>query len=67
MMLQGFYTVYRVVFDLLKDEDAVYLDGKSDVKIPGFGDSKSSYEEVRHTSCRASFYSVLFHTFSIFL
>ncbi|CAL7945981.1 unnamed protein product [Xylocopa violacea] len=46
---KGFYTVYRTIFEKLAAEDLEFLkDGDSDEEVPGFGDSKSSYEEVVH-------------------
>lgn len=54
----GFYAVYRAVFEKLVEEDAEFetdidghstQDSKSEGKMPGFGDSQSSYEEVVHT------------------
>ncbi|XP_033208311.1 dnaJ homolog subfamily C member 21 [Belonocnema kinseyi] len=46
---QGFYTIYRTVFEKLAAEDADFSkEGDSDVEVPGFGDSKSSYEDVVH-------------------
>lgn len=41
----GFYAVYRRVFEELAAED---LEFAEDEEIPGFGDSKSSWEEVVH-------------------
>lgn len=44
---QGFYAVYRVVFELLAEEDYEFLEDKdSDQEIPGFGRSDSPYETV---------------------
>ncbi|XP_076751906.1 dnaJ homolog subfamily C member 21 [Xylocopa sonorina] len=46
---KGFYTVYRTVFEKLAAEDLEFSkEGDSDEEVPGFGDSKSSYEEVVH-------------------
>lgn len=46
---KGFYTVYRNVFERLAAEDAEFAkEGDSDEEVPGFGDSRSSYEEVVH-------------------
>ncbi|XP_014087286.2 dnaJ homolog subfamily C member 21 [Bactrocera oleae] len=43
----GFYAVYREVFAKLAAEDAEFMDDDGEIeKIPAFGDSKSSYEEV---------------------
>ncbi|XP_008557293.1 dnaJ homolog subfamily C member 21 [Microplitis demolitor] len=42
----GFYAVYRHVFEELAAEDLEFAD--DDQEIPGFGDSKSSYEDVVH-------------------
>ncbi|XP_032664730.1 dnaJ homolog subfamily C member 21-like [Odontomachus brunneus] len=45
----GFYAVYRTVFEKLVEEDAEFAkDDESEEEIPGFGDSQSSYEEVVH-------------------
>ncbi|XP_074641526.1 dnaJ homolog subfamily C member 21-like [Tubulanus polymorphus] len=45
----GFYTVYRTVFEALAAEDAEFMEqDDSDYNMPGFGDSKSDYEEVVH-------------------
>lgn len=52
----GFYTVYRTVFEKLVEEDAEFetdigIEGRSSSEpeeMPGFGDSRSSYEEVVH-------------------
>ena len=47
MLLQGFYAVYRQVFEQLAAEDYEFMEDKdSDWQMPGFGDSQSSYEEV---------------------
>ncbi|XP_062575627.1 dnaJ homolog subfamily C member 21-like [Saccostrea cucullata] len=44
---KGFYAVYRVVFDLLAEEDYEFMDDKeSDQEIPGFGKSDSPYDTV---------------------
>lgn len=46
-VFQGFYAVYKVVFELLAEEDYEFLDDKeSDQEIPGFGRSDSPYETV---------------------
>lgn len=46
---KGFYAVFRNVFEKLTAEDAEFAqDGDSDEEVPGFGNSKSSYEEVVH-------------------
>lgn len=49
---QGFYTVYRHVFEAIINEDAPFMeDQETEIKrIPTFGDSKSSYDEVRPPS-----------------
>lgn len=40
--------MYRVVFELLAEEDYEFLEDKdSDPEIPGFGRSDSPYETVR--------------------
>lgn len=45
----GFYAVYREVFNKLAAEDSEFMtDEDSDFDIPSFGDSKSSYEDVVH-------------------
>ena len=47
MLSQGFYTVYRKVFETIAAEDLEYMDDAgSDTERPEFGDSNSSYEEV---------------------
>lgn len=47
-VFQGFYAVYRVVFELLAEEDYEFLEDKdSNQEIPGFGRSDSPYETVR--------------------
>jgi DnaJ family protein A protein 5 len=43
----GFYAVYRRVFEKLAAEDAPWVKDESDEEIPGFGDSKISYEALR--------------------
>lgn len=45
---KGFYTVYRTVFEKLTAEDAEFADEDSDIEVPSFGDSQSSYEDVVH-------------------
>lgn len=46
---EGFYTVYRNVFEKLVIEDSEFMkEGDSDEEVPGFGDSQSSYEDVVH-------------------
>ncbi len=48
---QGFYSVYRGVFESLAEEDYVFMpDRKKEDTFPNFGDSKSDYEEVRTIS-----------------
>merc|ERR1712098_52407 len=43
----GFYSVYRGVFESLAEEDYVFMpDRKKEDTFPNFGDSKSDYEEV---------------------
>lgn len=45
----GFYTVYRTVFEKLAAEDAEFSkEGDSDEEVPDFGNSTSSYEDVVH-------------------
>ncbi|PNF22513.1 DnaJ subfamily C member 21 [Cryptotermes secundus] len=45
----GFYAVYREVFNKLAAEDSEYMtDEDSDFEVPSFGDSMSSYEDVVH-------------------
>lgn len=47
IVFQGFYAVYKVVFELLAEEDYEFLDDKeSDQEIPRFGRSDSPYETV---------------------
>ena len=49
-ILQGFYTVYRNVFEKISDEDSVFLDSKvSECELPNFGDSLSKFDEVSLT------------------
>ena len=43
--MQGFYAVYRGVFETIAEQDHEYVDDE-DFQCPGFGDSLSSYEEV---------------------
>lgn len=44
---EGFYTVFRNVFEQLASEEVEYLDSAAEFEaIPRFGDSKSDYEEV---------------------
>ena len=44
-MLQGFYAVYRGVFETITEQDHEFVDDE-DFEDPGFGDSQSSYEQV---------------------
>ena len=44
--MQGFYTVYREVFDKLATEEFPYLDDDADRDFPTFGRSDSDYEMV---------------------
>ncbi|XP_005108749.1 dnaJ homolog subfamily C member 21 [Aplysia californica] len=44
---EGFYAVYRQVFETLAEEDYVFMpDRKKDEEFPKFGDSSSDYDEV---------------------
>uniref|UniRef100_A0A1I8QDJ3 DnaJ homolog subfamily C member 21 n=1 Tax=Stomoxys calcitrans TaxID=35570 RepID=A0A1I8QDJ3_STOCA len=44
---QGFYSVYRDVFEKIATEDQEFMDDENEIEnIPAFGDSTSSYEEV---------------------
>ena len=44
---QGFYTVYKDVFENLAQEDYVFMpDMTEDDEFPTFGNSQSDYEEV---------------------
>jgi len=44
---EGFYAVYRKVFEMLAAEDIEYMDNPEDFeKIPHFGDSSSSFEDI---------------------
>lgn len=44
---QGFYTVYRHVFETIANEDKPFLDKDEEaISAPHFGYSNSSYEEV---------------------
>ena len=46
-MFQGFYGVYRKVFESIAAEDLEFMqDMKSNFEIPGFGKSTSNYDEV---------------------
>ena len=50
--MQGFYAVYRKVFEQISDEDAVFKDSKeSDCERPSFGDSLSDFNEVCNSYC----------------
>uniref|UniRef100_A0A1A9X3T5 DnaJ homolog subfamily C member 21 n=1 Tax=Glossina brevipalpis TaxID=37001 RepID=A0A1A9X3T5_9MUSC len=43
----GFYAVYRNVFQQIAVEDAEFMDDEMEMeKIPSFGDSQSSYDEI---------------------
>ncbi|KAF7272050.1 hypothetical protein GWI33_015136 [Rhynchophorus ferrugineus] len=42
----GFYTVYRKVFDQVAKEDIEFMDKEEFTEIPGFGKSDSDYDEV---------------------
>lgn len=43
----GFYTVYRKVFEQISKEDIAHMDSKSDYdEIPPFGTSTSDYEDI---------------------
>ncbi|KAH0956682.1 hypothetical protein HN011_007281 [Eciton burchellii] len=45
----GFYTIYRKIFEKLASEDAEFTKGgDSNEEIPNFGNSQSSYEDVVH-------------------
>lgn len=44
-MLQGFYAIYRQVFDTLASEDYEFLDEKPQA-YPSFGDENSTYDDV---------------------
>ncbi|CAG0898314.1 unnamed protein product [Darwinula stevensoni] len=48
---RGFYAVYREVFKTIAAEECDFMEGAddgSDVEVPEFGDSDSSYEEIVH-------------------
>ncbi|XP_014661423.1 PREDICTED: dnaJ homolog subfamily C member 21-like [Priapulus caudatus] len=46
---QGFYAIYRTVFETLAAEDEPFLKGeKEGTTLPGFGFSHSSYDDVVH-------------------
>ncbi|XP_063227830.1 dnaJ homolog subfamily C member 21 [Bacillus rossius redtenbacheri] len=46
---QGFYSVYREVFNKLAAEDSEFMgESDSDFEIPSFGDSQSLYDSVVH-------------------
>ncbi|XP_056638977.1 dnaJ homolog subfamily C member 21 isoform X1 [Diorhabda sublineata] len=43
----GFYTVYRNVFQKIAEEDIEFMEDKDEfIEIPGFGDSKSDFKHV---------------------
>lgn len=43
----GFYTVYRTVFEKITKEDIEFMDGKKEFyEIPSFGNSQTDYEKV---------------------
>ncbi|XP_025830253.1 dnaJ homolog subfamily C member 21-like [Agrilus planipennis] len=45
--LNGFYVVYRNVFEKIAKEDLEFMEDKDEFcQIPSFGDSKSDYDEV---------------------
>lgn len=44
--LQGFYTVYRRVFEAIVAEDLEFIEDPASAHFPGFGTSDSDYEEV---------------------
>lgn len=44
-LFQGFYSVYRQVFEVLANEEYEFATD-TEVKYPGFGDSGSDYETV---------------------
>ena len=44
--LQGFYAVFRQVFEDIAAEDKEYVDDPENFEVPGFGDSSSAYDEV---------------------
>ena len=47
----GFYAVYRHVFETLAKEDEPHMDDPSDfLNVPTFGDSTSNYEEVHEVT-----------------
>ena len=45
-IFQGFYTVFRKVFEDIVAEDTEYVDDPDEFEVPGFGTSKDSYEET---------------------
>ncbi|ENN72807.1 hypothetical protein HUJ04_013378 [Dendroctonus ponderosae] len=45
---QGFYTIYRTVFEAIAKEDLEFMDDKEEFsEIPGFGCADSDYEAVK--------------------
>lgn len=47
LFLQGFFAVYREVFETLTEEDRDFHDDPKDGNYPQFGDSNSDPEEVK--------------------
>ncbi len=45
---QGFYTVFRKVFEDIVAEDTEYVDDPDEFDVPSFGSSEDSYEEVNY-------------------
>ena len=45
---QGFYTVYRKLFDEIIDMEAPYKDPQNEFEYPRFGNSKTDLESVKH-------------------
>lgn len=43
---EGFYTVYRIVFEKIAAEDSEYMEEEEFLKIPMFGNSKSSFDDI---------------------
>ncbi|XP_034478603.1 dnaJ homolog subfamily C member 21 [Drosophila innubila] len=43
---QGFYSVYRDVFNNIASEDIEFMDGDDELRAPQFGNADSSYEDV---------------------
>ena len=50
LFFQGFYSVYRKVFETIAEEDYKFMDDvDDDFEIPSFGSSDSNYQEVSNS------------------